>query len=509
MGKPPKTTEKDAGEKDFETDLSSCSKEYPSIPDGTELGNQADDQSILEKTLSVEIRYDEVHRKSFAEVVRIQEDFRFDLTYVPVEEIEGGHVVCLFEEDVIYPIRFGKVEDGDEAIKRSYYFMDNKPVYVEKWYRGCRMNIHERKDIPVLVQFPKLEMKYLSLLGLMDLLSVKLVLSLRVRESYSKVILHKDDGANTQQRQRRYWSSPPGRKHRHWRLAPPITTGEVEALIQRVGITAEQFKEVLAALTPNREVVGEDVAGGPQAGRLDLRALKGKRRKLDEEDESSSFERMSAFDRLGDPKSKKPRTSAFERLQDTRSARRGDLRDTLKEKRGESTATSKIGSKERRKAVEDKEAAELWKIRIMSCPLPDNFKIPQIKAYNGTADPQDHLARFGANVVMYAYPEEIKCRCFLATLEGQACEWFQKLPKGSIDRWNDLAHKFLEHFASSRRQKLPFSHLLNVKIRKGEQLREFINRWEKEARDVQGAGDQALIAMLQPALPQGDVRKEL
>ncbi|VFQ83610.1 unnamed protein product [Cuscuta campestris] len=149
--------------------------------------------------------------------------------------------------------------------------------------------------------------------------------------------------------------------------------------------------------------------------------------KLDEEDESSSFERMSAFDRLGDPKSKKPRTSAFERLQDTRSARKGDLRDTLKEKRGESTATSKIGSEERRATVGDKGAAELWRMyerlekrldaqnpyrqavfsevtpfsrRIMSCPLPDNFKTPQIKAYNGTTDPQDHLARFRANVVM-------------------------------------------------------------------------------------------------------------
>ncbi|VFQ96089.1 unnamed protein product [Cuscuta campestris] len=339
---------------------------------------------------------------------------------------------------------------------------------------------------------------------------------------------------------------------------PPITTGEAEALIQRVGITAEQFKEVLAALTPNREIVVEDVVGGPAGGKAGPAGSQGKKKKVRRsqkkkatkpngkavmedalsrlDEESSSFELMSAFDRLGDPKSKKPRTSAFERLQDTQSARKGDLWDTLKEKRGESTATSKTGFEERRTTVEDKGAAELWRMyeqlekrmdaqnpyrqavfsevtpfsrRIMSCPLPDNFKTPQIKAYNGTTDPQDHLARFGANVVMYAYPEEIKCRCFLATLEGQACEWFHKLPKRSIDKWSDLAHKFLEHFASSRRQKLPFSHLLNVKIRKGEQLREFINRWEKEARDVQGADDQALIAMLQAALPQGDVRKEL
>ncbi|VFQ64012.1 unnamed protein product [Cuscuta campestris] len=250
---------------------------------------------------------------------------------------------------------------------------------------------------------------------------------------------------------------------------PPITTGEAEALIQRVGITAEQFKEVLAALelAPNRDVVVEDVAGGPTGGkaRQDLRAPKEKRKKLEEEDDSSSFERMSAFDRLGDAKSKKPRTSAFERLQDTRSARKGDLRDTLKEKRGESTATSKVGSEERR--TTDKGAAELWKMyeqlekrldaqnpyrqavfsevtpfsrRIMSCPLPDNFKTPQIKAYNGTTDPQDHLARFGANVVIYAavgYPQtngqvENTNRTIMDGLKKKIMEcksaWVEELP---------------------------------------------------------------------------------
>ncbi|VFQ77692.1 unnamed protein product [Cuscuta campestris] len=188
--------------------------------------------------------------------------------------------------------------------------------------------------------------------------------------------------------------------------------------------------------------------------------------RLDEEDESSSFERASAFDRLGDPKLKKPRTSAFDQLQDTRSARKGNLRVKLKERRGESSATSKIGSEERLKVVEDKEAIELWRM----CDRLEK----RLDAQN-------------------PYRQVV----------------FSELPKGSIDKWSDLAHKFLEHFASSWRQKLPFSHLLNVKIRKGEQLREFINRWEKEARDVQGADDQALIAMLQAALPQGNVRKEL
>ncbi|VFQ66160.1 unnamed protein product [Cuscuta campestris] len=286
---------------------------------------------------------------------------------------------------------------------------------------------------------------------------------------------------------------------------PPISVTEVEALIQRVGITVEQFKEVMAALTLNHEVVVEDATREPAGGKAGPVGSGGKKKmkvrrsqkkkatkpngkaimedelsRLDEEDESSSFERASAFDWLGDLKLKKPWTSAFDWLQDTRSAQKGDLREKLKEQRGESSATSKVGSEERSKAIEDKEAIELWRMydrlekrldaqipycqavfsevtpfsrRVMSCPLPHNFKTPQIKAYNGMTDPQDHLARLGANVVMYAYPEEIKCRSFLAMLERQACEWFHKLPKGSIDKWSDLSHKFLEHFASSRRAK--------------------------------------------------------
>ncbi|VFQ86939.1 unnamed protein product [Cuscuta campestris] len=49
----------------------------------------------------------------------------------------------------------------------------------------------------------------------------------------------------------------------------------------------------------------------------------------------------------------------------------------------------------------------------------------------------------------------------------------------------------------------PFSLL------RGEKVGDFITRWEKEARDVHGADDQALVAMFQAALPCGEVRKEL
>ncbi|VFQ90858.1 unnamed protein product [Cuscuta campestris] len=206
----------------------------------------------------------------------------------------------------------------------------------------------------------------------------------------------------------------------------------------------------MMALTPNCEVVVEDATGEPAVGKARPAGLGGKKKKkvrrsqkkkvtkpngkarvedelsrLDEEDVSSSFERASAFDRLGDPKLKKPRTSAFERLQDTRSARKGDLRETLKERRGESSATSKIGSEERQKAIEDKEAVELWRM-------------------------------------------------------------YERLEK-RLDAQNPYRQAVFSEVT-------PFSRRI---------------MWEKETRDVQGADDQALIAILHAALPQGDVRKEL
>ncbi|VFQ82147.1 unnamed protein product [Cuscuta campestris] len=147
--------------------------------------------------------------------------------------------------------------------------------------------------------------------------------------------------------------------------------------------------------------------------------------------------------------------------------------------------------------------------RVMSVPLLANFRPWKVKAYSGTTDPQDHLSKFYASMEAAAAPDKVKCRCFLAMLEGSACDWFNRLPKGTIDNWDTLAEKFLTHFAANRRQRLPYSHLLNICIRRGEKVRDFIVRWEMEARDVHGSDDQALVAMFQAALPRVEVRKEL
>ncbi|VFQ90101.1 unnamed protein product [Cuscuta campestris] len=255
------------------------------------------------------------------------------------------------------------------------------------------------------------------------------------------------------------------------------------------------------------------------------------------EDDESSEGRVSAFRRLG---GEETRVSAFNRLDHEPDGRPDDLRRQITEGRrrhAEESATSDAHSErsgesreectqrrhsptrtEKTKASDQGVSRLAWEIaelkrrvetrapynqpilrtvtpftpRVMSILLPVNFRPWQIKAYNGTTDPQDHLSKLYASMEAAAAPDEVKCRCFLATLEGSACDWFNRLPNGTIDDWDTLAEKFLTHFAANRRQRLPYSHLLNICIRKGEKVRNFIVRWEKEARDVHGADDQVV-----------------
>ncbi|VFQ71959.1 unnamed protein product [Cuscuta campestris] len=145
----------------------------------------------------------------------------------------------------------------------------------------------------------------------------------------------------------------------------------------------------------------------------------------DEEDESSSYEHLYAFERLGDPKLKKRRVSSFDQLEDRRLSRKMDLRLNINERREESPAISQARSQEKKKTASENEVDD----------LPEMVR-------------------------------ELKKR---------------------VDAKNPYCSEILDE--------------------KGERLQTFISRWEKEARDVQGADDQALIAMLQVALAQGNVCK--
>ncbi|VFQ69240.1 unnamed protein product [Cuscuta campestris] len=91
-------------------------------------------------------------------------------------------------------------------------------------------------------------------------------------------------------------------------------------------------------------------------------------------------------------------------------------------------------------------------------------------------EPKEHFSRYQTLMNMVTFSEEVLCRSFLTTLYGLASEWFNDLPKGKIDLWEDLAA-----IAANCKKKLHFSHLFSVRKRPDEPLKEFLSKWKLEA----------------------------
>ena len=55
---------------------------------------------------------------------------------------------------------------------------------------------------------------------------------------------------------------------------------------------------------------------------------------------------------------------------------------------------------------------------INSFPLPQKFRMPQIKSYDRVKDPLDHLETFKTLMHLQGVPDEIMCRAFPTTQKG-------------------------------------------------------------------------------------------
>ncbi|KAF3592048.1 hypothetical protein DY000_02021236 [Brassica cretica] len=86
--------------------------------------------------------------------------------------------------------------------------------------------------------------------------------------------------------------------------------------------------------------------------------------------------------------------------------------------------------------------------------MPRKFSFPSIKAYNGTTDPDDHVAKYRQRMLAVALPkgsrEDTMCKGFGSTLTGPALQWYINLPSRSIASFAVLSDKFVEQFVMLR-----------------------------------------------------------
>ena len=146
--------------------------------------------------------------------------------------------------------------------------------------------------------------------------------------------------------------------------------------------------------------------------------------------------------------------------------------------------------------------------------IPWKFAFPNMRMYDGTDDPDDHVAQYKQRMLTVAIPKEAKeatmCKGFGSTLIGPDLQWYINLPNGSIRSFAVLTDKFVEQFASSRSLEKTSNDLYEILQHRSEPLRAYIARFNHEKVSIPECNTStAISAFKRGLLPDGDLYKKL
>ncbi|XP_031102019.1 uncharacterized protein LOC116005926 [Ipomoea triloba] len=140
---------------------------------------------------------------------------------------------------------------------------------------------------------------------------------------------------------------------------------------------------------------------------------------------------------------------------------------------------------------------------IMDYRAPADLKIPEHATFDGTGDPREHLVSYQAKMQVLGVEEPLMCKAFLPTLKGLAQKWFLALPSRSIRCFNDLADRFLTHYAVNIKPQRNLTHLSGISQDEGEALKTYLARWQKEVQTIEGLDEQVAITFFMESLRAG------
>ncbi|XP_074377074.1 uncharacterized protein LOC141718596 [Apium graveolens] len=121
--------------------------------------------------------------------------------------------------------------------------------------------------------------------------------------------------------------------------------------------------------------------------------------------------------------------------------------------------------------------------------------MPTIKAYDGTGDPANHIRTLSNVLMLQPVNDAFKCRAFPQTLLGMAQRWYSRLPPNFIGSFNNLSKAFIKQFISGRVHEKSSASLMGIVQGAKESLREYSNRFTKEALKVPDLDDKVAMSL--------------
>jgi hypothetical protein len=111
-------------------------------------------------------------------------------------------------------------------------------------------------------------------------------------------------------------------------------------------------------------------------------------------------------------------------------------------------------------------------------PYPMGWRTPDFVKFNGEDNRTtwEHVSQYLAQLGKVGSVDALKVRLFSLSLTGTAFSWFSSLSPNSIDSWEQLEHKFHDHFYSPENE-LKLSDLTSVRQSHDESVSDYIRRF--------------------------------
>ncbi|GJT15926.1 reverse transcriptase domain-containing protein [Tanacetum coccineum] len=135
-----------------------------------------------------------------------------------------------------------------------------------------------------------------------------------------------------------------------------------------------------------------------------------------------------------------------------------------------------------------------------------------VKTYDGSRDPEDHLKIFQTTSKVECWAIPTWCHMFNSTLIGSARLWFDELPPESIDSYIELQKAFLANFLQQKNYIKDPVEIHHIKQREGESTEDFMERFKAKSKDVKGAPEARWAWQTNPGIrvrQHGDIMKGL
>ncbi|KAK1406299.1 hypothetical protein QVD17_41592 [Tagetes erecta] len=125
---------------------------------------------------------------------------------------------------------------------------------------------------------------------------------------------------------------------------------------------------------------------------------------------------------------------------------------------------------------------------ICDAEIPKRFQTPNMKLYDGSSDPEEHVAqyrdRMEINPILEKLKEACLCKGFGSTLTGSGLKWLLSLPPYSITSFSHLVNLFNNEFSCGRSFERLTSDLYRITQSNSESLRDYVSKFGMEILEI-------------------------